>query len=115
MWCCVVSAEYDQGYADGIASRDPEVEALQRIADYWYFRANNPGIKTAEQKIVESIIDGIEVNERRRKVREELDAVEAALFDDARGLIAEGLDDATVARKVGLFLPIVANIRAGVL
>jgi hypothetical protein len=107
--------DYDAGFAAGQASRNPEIDALQRIADYWYFRANNPGVKTVEQTVVDSIIDGMEVNERRRKVREELDAVEAALFDEARALIAEGLDDVTVAVKVGLFVPIVANIRAGVL
>lgn len=105
------SAEFEAGRA----SRDEEVEALQRIADYWYARANNPGMKSPEQKIVDSIIDGMEVNERRRKIREELDAAEKELFQQARDLIAEGMDDVTVATTVGLFLPIVENLRAGVL
>ena len=106
---------YDTGFAAGRASRDEEFEGLQRIADYWYFRAVNPGVPSPEQKIVDSIIDGIEVNERREKVRAELDAVEAALFEEARVLMADGMDDIDIAKKVGLFLPVVANIRAGVL
>lgn len=110
-----MTAEFESGFEAGRASRDAEVEALQRVADFWYFRANNPGVKTADEKVVESIIDAMEVNERRRKIRDELDAVEAAMFDEARTLIAEGMDDSEVARKVGLFLPIVENLRAGVL
>ena len=111
----VVSAEYDAGFTAGQASRDEEVNALNRIADYWYFRAMNPGAKTPEEKIVDSIIDGMEVNERREKIRAELDAVEAAMFDEARTLIAEGYQDIDIAAKVGLFLPVVVNLRAGVL
>lgn len=110
-----MSAEYDRGFADGAASRDVEFEALHRVADYWYFRACNPGVKTPDEKVVESIIDGIEVNERWRKKREDLDAAEEVLFEEARVLIAEGMDDIDVAKKVGLFLPIVQNLRAGVL
>jgi hypothetical protein len=110
-----VSADYDAGFEAGCRSRDAEFDALHRVADFWYFRANNPGVKTPDEQVVESIIDGMEVNERRRKVREELDAVEAALFQEARVLIAEGMEDNDVARKVGLFLPIVENLRAGVL
>lgn len=110
-----MSAEYDAGFADGRASREAEFEGLQRVADYWYLRALNPGVKSPEEKIVDSIIDGMEVNERWEKTRADLDAVEAAMFDEARALIAEGYDDLDIAKKVGLFLPIVANIREGVL
>lgn len=110
-----MSAEYDRGFAAGKASRDAEVDALNRVADYWYFRANNPGVKTMEQQIVDSIITGMEVNEARRKRREELDAAEQELFDQARALLAEGYSNIAVAAKVGLFLPIVENLRAGAL
>jgi hypothetical protein len=108
-------SEYERGYAEGYAARESEFEGLQRVADYWYFRACNPGAKSADEKAVDSIIAGMEANEEWRRKREALDAAEHALFDEARGLIAEGLDDVTIATKVGLFVPIVENIRAGVL
>jgi hypothetical protein len=108
-------SSYDAGFAAGRASRDEEFEGLQRVADYWYRRALHPSEPSPEQKIVDSIIDGMEVNERRERVRAELDAVEAALFEEARVLMADGMDDIDIAKKVGLFLPVVANIRAGVL
>jgi hypothetical protein len=108
-----VTAEYDSGYAAGRASRDDEVDALQRLADFWYFRANNPRSEWPEVKMVNSIIDGQEANEERRKRWAELDAEEQRRFDEARALIAEGMDDVDVAVKVGLFVPTVANIRAG--
>lgn len=108
-------SEYERGYAEGYAAREAEFEGLQRVADYWYFRACNPGSKTTAEKVVNSIIVGMEVNEEWRRKRDELDAVEQAMFAEARGLIAEGLDDMTIATKVGLFAPIVENIRSGVL
>lgn len=107
--------EYERGYADGYAARQAEFEGLERVADYWYTRALNPTAKSPEAMIVASIIDGIEVNERRAQARARLDAVEQELFAEARGLIAEGMDDVTVAMKVGLFVGVVANLRAGVL
>jgi len=110
-----MSAEYEAGFAAGHASRDEEFEALQRIADYWYARAVDPNGRSPEQKIVDDIITGMEINEERRRTRERLDAVEAAMFDEARELIDAGLNDIDIAKKVGLFLPVVANIRAGVL
>ena len=110
-----MSIDYDAGFAAGRASRDEEFEGLQRVADYWYRRALDPSAPSPEQKIVDDIITGMEINEERRRARERLDAVEAELFDEARALIAEGQDDIAVATKVGLFLPIVQNLRAGVL
>lgn len=113
--CSHVSADYERGYADGYAAREVEFDGLQRVADYWYLRALNPDAKTTDQKLVEDIIDGIEVNEYRARMRAELDAADAARFEEARVLIASGLPDMAIAVKVGLFLPIVQNIRAGVL
>lgn len=111
-----MTSDYDEGFAAGVASRDAEFEALQHVADYWYFRACNPKAKTADQKIIESIIDGMEVREERRKKRAELDAVEEQMFNHARQLIGEtDMTDVQIAVKVGLFAPTVANIRAGVL
>lgn len=107
--------EYERGYAEGYAAREAEFEGLQRQADYWYFRAMNPGVKTADEQVVDSIIEGMEVNERRAKQWAALDAVEQELFAEARGLIAEGMDDMEVAAKVGLFIGVVQNLRAGVL
>jgi hypothetical protein len=110
-----MSADYDRGYAAGRESRDAEFEALEAVADYWYFRANNPGVKTTEQKVIDSIIAGMEVREARMKRHAELDAIEQERFTEARELIAQGMDDVAVATTVGLFLPIVQNLRAGVL
>lgn len=110
-----MTSDYERGYAEGYAARESEFRGLERVADYWYARALNPSLKTPEQKVVESIIDGMEVNEERRKRFAELDAEEQQRFDDARALIAEGMSNIDVAKKVGLFVPTVENIRAGTL
>jgi hypothetical protein len=114
-----VGASYEVGYAsgfkDGSASRNAEVEALQRMVDFWYFRANNPRSSWPEVKMVNSLIDGMEANEERARLYAELDRREEELFSRARALIAEGKEDLAIATEVGLFLPIVANLRAGVL
>lgn len=107
--------EYERGFADGVASREAEVEALKRVADDWYFRANNPRSAWPEVKVVQSIIDGMEVNEERAKKYAELDRIEQEKFAEARDLIEQGMEDVAVATTVGLFLPIVKNLRAGVL
>jgi hypothetical protein len=105
-------SSYDAGFADGKASRDAEVEALNHVADYWYFRACNPGAKTADEQIIDSIIDGMEVRERWEKKRKELDAVEEQMFNQARELImTTGMTDIQIAVKVGLFAPTVGVIR----
>lgn len=113
-YICVVN-DYERGYAEGYAAREAEFEGLQRVADYWYFRALNPSAKPPEQKMIDSIIDGMEANEARAKRYAELDAEEQERFQQARALIAEGYSNIAVAVKVGLFLPIVENLRAGVL
>lgn len=110
-----MTADYERGFEAGQASMRAEVDAVQRIADYWYFRANNPRAKWPESVMVNSIIEGMEVNEERQRRFAELDAEEQRKFDDARSLIAEGLGDIDIAKKVGLFVPIVENIRAGTL
>lgn len=110
-----MSAEYDRGFADGAASRDAEIEALRRVADDWYFRANNPRSAWPERKLADSILAGMEANEERERKYAELDAAEQELFAKARVLLAEGKSDIEVATAVGLFVPIVANLRAGVL
>jgi hypothetical protein len=108
-------SEYDRGYAAGLAARDHEVEGLRRVADYWYARACNPNAKTFEQKVIDSLITGMQENEERDRKRAELDAIDAAKFERARVLIGEGLDDVTIAMQVELFVPTVENIRAGAL
>lgn len=108
-----VTGEYERGYADGYAAREAEFEGLQRVADYWYFRALNPNAKSPERKMIDSIIDGMEANEERARRWAELDAAEQEAFQRARDLIAEGHSNVDVAMKVGLFLPIVENLRAG--
>lgn len=111
-----MSAEYDAGFAAGRASRDEEFEGLQRVADYWYFRACNPGARTMDQKLIETIIDGMEANEERKRKWSELDEIELMTFNQARDLIkTTDLTDLQIAVKVGLFAPTVANLRAGVL
>jgi hypothetical protein len=107
-----VGADYDAGFEAGRASRDAEFEALEAVADYWYFRACNPGVKTADQKIIDSIIAGKEAVERRQAKYKELDALEEAWFNHARQLISDtDLTDIQIAVKVGLFAPTVAHIR----
>lgn len=110
-----MSSDYLAGYEAGRESRNVEVGALQRMVDYWYFRANNPRSAWPEVKMINSIIDGQEANEERERLYAELDAREQELFSRARALIAEGKEDLDIATEVGLFLPIVANLRAGVL
>lgn len=110
-----MTSDYALGYADGRASRDAEFAGLERVADYWYFRALNPNAPSPEGKIVDSIIAGMEANEARARRNAELDAIEQAKFAEARALIEQGEADVDVALKVGLFLPIVENLRAGVL
>lgn len=110
-----MSGAYDRGFDDGVASRDAEVDALMRVADYWYFRAQNPGVKTADQRVVESIIDGMEINEERARRYAALDAAEQEMFARARARLNQGATAIEVATEVGLHLPIVNNIQAGVL
>jgi hypothetical protein len=110
-----VTGEYNRGYAAGRASRDAEFDALQRVADYWYLRACNPGMPSPEAKMVNNLIAGQEANEERARKYAELDAIEQAKFAEAEALIAEGYEDIDVATKVGLFLGIVQNLRAGTL
>jgi hypothetical protein len=111
----MMTGEYNRGYAAGVASRDAEFEALQRVCDYWYMRACNPNAPSPESKMVNSIIAGQEANEERARKYAELDAIEQAKFAEASDLIAEGYDDIDVATKVGLFVGIVENLRAGTL
>lgn len=111
-----MGAEYDAGFEAGRASRDAEFEGLQRLADYWYFRACNPNAKTMDQRIIETIIDGMEVNEERKRKWHELDDIEQMSFNKARDLIrTTDQTDVQIAIACGLFAPTVANIRAGVL
>lgn len=108
--------DYARGYAEGYAAREQEMMGLEEVANYWYFRANNPGVKTADQKIIDSIIQGIEVREGRAKRFAELDAEEELMFNQARHLIkTTDLTDVQIAVRSGLFAPTVANIRAGVI
>ena len=105
-------SSYDAGFAAGRASRDEEFEGLQRVADYWYFRALNPHAKTMDQKLIETIIDGMEANEERKRKWHELDDIELLTMNNARDLIrTTDMTDIQIAVKVGLFAPTVANLR----
>lgn len=105
---------YAAGFHDGHDSRDAEVAALHRVADYWYARANNPQLAVDERRALRTLGDGIEENERRARVNARHDAEERALFDRARAMLDEHTD-IDIAVKLGLYLPMVENIRAGVL
>lgn len=109
-----MSTDYERGYAEGYAVREAEFEGLERVADYWYFRALNPTAKSPEQKMVDSIIEGMEVNAERAKRFAELDAEEQAKFEEARSLLPS-MTDIEVAKKVGLLVTVVANLRSGAL
>ncbi len=104
--------DYQQGYEDGRRSRDAEVEALERLADDWYFRANNPRSEWPEHLLVKSIEEARAAIESREQRRAELDAIEAEKFDTARMLIDEGeKSDVVIAKKAGLLVTVVANLR----
>ena len=110
------SSDYDRGYADGMAAAQAKIDGLERVADYWYFKANNPGVLTPGERVVASIADGMDAEEERRKRYARLDLIEAKKFSTARRLIADGMtSDVEVAKRSGLFAPTVANIRGGVL
>lgn len=110
---------FKQGYAlgreAGLAEMQVRVECLELLVDHWYYIANNPGAVAEERQRNLSFVELREVREQRETQRQEWDAQEQLTFDMARTMIDEGRSDREVAVALGLFLPLVANLRAGAL
>ena len=109
---------YRAGYAAGRDFERAEAEArvivAEATADYWYFIARNP----AEQyRIVKAAFTDREIFESRaehQRQQEQWDAQERELIERAKAMIWGGADDIAIAVELGLFLPLVANLRSGV-
>jgi hypothetical protein len=108
-------AGYQMGREAGIAEMQVRLECLELLVDHWYFVANNPGSVEAERKYNLSFIELREIRAEREAQRQEWDAQEQLTFDMARTMIDEGKSDRDVAVALGLFLPLVANLRSGAL
>lgn len=108
-------AGYKMGHEAGLAEMQVRVECLELLVDHWYFVANNPGSVEAERKYNLSFVELREIRAEREAQRAEWDAQEQLTFDLARGMIDEGRSDRDIAVALGLFLPLVANLRAGAL
>ena len=106
---------YQYGREAGLAEAQTRIECLELLVDHWYFIANNPGAVEEERKRHLSFAELREVRAGREAQRAEWDAQEQMTFDLARTMIDEGRTDREVAVALGLFLPLVANLRAGAL
>lgn len=105
---------YGLGREAGLAEAQTRIECLELLVDHWYYIANNPGAVEEERKRHLSFAELNEVRAERATQRKEWDAQEQLTFDMARGMIREGRSDREVAVALGLFLPLVATLRAGV-
>jgi hypothetical protein len=105
---------YQMGREAGLAEAQTRIDHLEDLVDHWYFVANNPGSVEAERKYNLSFIELREARAEREAQRAKWDADEQMTFDLARTMIDEGKTDREVAVSLGLFLPLVANLRAGV-
>lgn len=110
---------FQQGYQLGREAAAADAAAiiahLEHVADYWYFVANNPTAATEARRQLTSYIALREAREDAARQRARWDEEERALIEEARALVAAGKDDLAVALALGLFVPLVANIRAGAL
>jgi hypothetical protein len=105
---------YQMGREAGIAEMQVRLECLELLVDHWYFVANNPGAVEAERKHNLSFLELIEVRAEREAQRQEWDRRDELTYDMARTMIDAGKTDREIAVSLGLFLPLVANLRAGV-
>ena len=108
---------YRLGFAAGRelerAEADERVQVAEATADYWYFIARNP----AEQhRVIKNVLSWREILERRaeqEQLRQQWDAQEQALIEQAAAMIWAGKSDLEIAVELGLFLPMVASTRDG--
>jgi hypothetical protein len=110
---------YRQGYAlgreAGHAEAQVRIECLELLVDHWYYVANNPGAVADERQRNLSFLELREIRAEREAQRLEWDAQEQLTFDMARTMIDQGRTDREIAVALGLFLPLVANLRSGAL
>jgi hypothetical protein len=110
---------YQQGYSmgreAGIAEANVQIECLELLVDHWYYVANNPTAVAEERKRDLSYIELREARAERQAKHREWDENEQQMFDQARTMIDQGHSDRTIAVTLGLFLPLVANLRSGAL
>lgn len=105
---------YNLGREAGLAEAEARIACLELLADHWYAVAHNPGLVDEERKYNVSFLELNEARAEREAQRQEWDRQEELTFDMARGMIDQGHNDRDIAVALGLFLPIVANLRAGV-
>lgn len=106
---------YGLGREAGIAESQVRIECLELLVDHWYYIANNPGAVEEERKRNLSFVELREIREQRELQRQQWDAQEQLTFDMARTMIDEGRSDREIAMALGLFMPLIANLRAGAL
>jgi hypothetical protein len=106
---------YDFGREAALEEARVRIECLELLVDHWYWVANNPGVVAEERKRSLSFVELREIRAERAAQRQEWDTQEQLTFDLARGMIDKGHSDREVAVTLGLYLPIVANLRAGAL
>jgi hypothetical protein len=98
----------------GRADAQALVDVAQMEADYWYYVANNPGAVEAERRQHVSYLELAEARAETLQRQRWWDELDHQRLDEARGMLADH-DDLTIAVTLGLFLPMVSNLRAGVL
>jgi hypothetical protein len=106
---------YGLGREAGIAESQVRIECLELLVDHWYYIANNPGAVEEERKRHLSFVELREIRAERETQRQQWDAQEQLTFDMARTMIDEGRSDREIALALGLFMPLIANLRAGAL
>jgi len=106
---------YGLGREAGLAEAQTRIECLELLVDHWYFIANNPGAVEEERKRHLSFVELREIRASHKAQRQEWDAQEQLTFDMARTMIDEGRTDQEIGTALGLYMPTVANLRAGAL
>jgi len=103
------------GRQAGHEDLEPALVQAEADADYWYFLAHNPAEKDRISRQTLAHLDGLAQRQQDEAARAKWAADEQAAIDRAQQMIWAGADDVAIAVETGLFLPMVANIRAGVI
>jgi len=106
---------FELGRKTGIADAQARIDIAEMQADRWYFIANNPGALAEEKRQATSFLELWEARAEGARRMKQWDDEEQLRFDQARAMLAEGVDPVEVAVHLELFLPIVENLQAGVL
>jgi hypothetical protein len=106
---------FELGRKTGLEDAQTRIEIAEMQADLWYFVAHNPGALAEEKRLAASFTELWEARAETEQRLRRWDADEQLRFDQARAMLAEGMDPVEVAIHLELFLPIVENLKAGVL